>query len=352
MKKFILSIAATIIFGCGCLWTQTSAMKITADTTASRPRKAPIPLNLPLSGTVNGNQYQKGSVIESTQVIESGKTTYLAEEEIILEEGFEVMDGAEFEVLFDRDSFHIVTMMTYNLWTHSNAKYTEHAKVIKNIHADVISLQEVHGGNNNFEKLKSIENGYDGRMYVLKTGTPDYGIGMLWNKNTIGKPIDIQNHPINITDHQYDKDKKRGYIIAEFRDFCFVATHFSLDPQYQNKMADMILEDNIVQRCTTTGKPVYIAGDMNTQPEGTAIKIFKEKNFLVLNDTTKVPDRTKYVDSTMFGGAMIDLILEHNTNPYRKVIDRGIALSEANRKSGWLKKISDHFPYFVKLKVK
>ena len=31
MKKFILSAVATIVFGCGCLWAQTSAMKITSD---------------------------------------------------------------------------------------------------------------------------------------------------------------------------------------------------------------------------------------------------------------------------------------------------------------------------------
>lgn len=31
MKKFILSVVATIVFGYGCLWAQTSAMKITAD---------------------------------------------------------------------------------------------------------------------------------------------------------------------------------------------------------------------------------------------------------------------------------------------------------------------------------
>ena len=31
MKKFILSVVATIVFGYGCLWAQTSAMKITSD---------------------------------------------------------------------------------------------------------------------------------------------------------------------------------------------------------------------------------------------------------------------------------------------------------------------------------
>lgn len=327
----------------------------TSDTTVSQPRKAPIPLDLPLSGTVTGNQYQKGSKIVSTQSIESGKTTYLAEEEVVLNEGFEVKEGAEFEVLFDRDSFHIVTMMTYNLWKYSSAKYTEHVKVVKNSKADIVSLQEVLSGNNRFGKLQTMGDGYDGKMYTTIKGNPNYGIGMLWNQNTIGKPIEIHGYPIDVSNSTVDRDGTRGYMVAEFRDFCFVATHFSLDFQYRNQMADTILKNNIIQRCTASGKPVYVAGDMNEHlHEKTALSILEEAEYELLNNNESIKDNNEkyhYADSTRADGAMIDLILEHNTTPYHKTIERGVPIPASQRKQ-FFENISDHLPYRVRVKVK
>ena len=321
-----------------------------SNTADSSIRKAPIPLNLPLSGTVTGNQYQKGSSIESTQVIESGKTTYLAEEDVVLNAGFEVKAGAEFEVMFDRDSFHIVTMMTYNIWIQSTDKYKDHANIIKESKADVVSVQEVKG-ESRFNNILKKNSGYDGVMCVTTNkGSDKYGIAMLWNPNTVEKPIEID--PKTMETPNDGSDPKRAYIVAEFRDFCFVATHYSLVYEHREEMTNQILQHRIVQKCTASGKPIYVAGDMNGEPEDNAIKIFEKNNFSVLNNTEKTEDGKKYIDSTMNGGIMIDLILEYNTNPYRKKIDRGIALSET-RKKNWLeKKISDHFPYFVKLKVK
>lgn len=219
----------------------------TADTAATRPYKAPIPLNLPLSGTVNGNQYQKGSTIESTQVIESGKTTYLAEEEVVLNEGFEVKEGAEFEVMFDRDSFFVYTFLTYNL--SNNLKYDQHADVINESKADVVSLQEVRM-TAKFLHLKNKTN-MDGVMKAT-IGT-EYGIGILWNTKTVGSPLD--KDLVKLSTPNDKTDSHRAYIVAEFRDFCFVATHYSLDSTHRIEMSESILNHKITKKCTTSGKP-------------------------------------------------------------------------------------------------
>ena len=317
-----------------------------SNTADSSMRKAPIPLNLPLSGTVTGNQYQKGSSIESTQVIESGTTTYLAEEDVVLNAGFEVKAGAEFEVMFDRDSFHIVNLMTYNIWIRSTNKYKDHANVIKKSKADVVSVQEIKG-ETRFNNILKKNCGYEGTMCVTTTkDSHKYGIGMLWNPNTMEKPIDIDSK--TVTTPNDGSDPKRAYIVAEFRDFCFVATHYSLDQEHRKEMTNQILQHRIVQKCTAMGKPVYVAGDMNEQPEDDAIKIFTDNGYQVLNildDYNHATRPQRYIDKKY-----IDLILEYNKTPYHKIIDRGIPIPQKERDT-WIDNISDHFPYSVKLKV-
>ena len=117
-------------------------------------------------------------------------------------------------------------------------------------------------------------------------------------------------------------------------------------------MAELILDNKIVKDCKNKGKPVYIAGDMNERPDneqGTLRMLF-DGGFSVLNDTTKIDG--KYVDSTQKGGNMIDLILEYNTNPYHKTINRGVPMNKEEREQFFEDKISDHLPYFVKVKVR
>ena len=52
------------------------------------------------------------------------------------------------------------------------------------------------------------------------------------------------------------------------------------------------------------------------------------------------------------GGNMIDLILEYNTNPYHKTINRGVPMNKEEREQFFEDKISDHLPYFVKVKIR
>ncbi|MCM1042534.1 MAG: endonuclease/exonuclease/phosphatase family protein [Bacteroides sp.] len=315
------------------------------DTLAPSRRKAPTPLESTLSGTVTGNQYVKSSDIKSTQVIESGKTTYLAEEEIVLGPEFTVRDGATFEAGLDRDSFHIVNILTYNLWVKSNASHKTHGRVIKDSKADVVSVQEVLG-KNNFETMKDAC-GYKGDMCITeKQNSKNYGIGMLWNPDVVGEPVAKEHKLIKITQGGEDRDEKRAFIVAEFRDFCFVATHFSLNQDKRNEMAGLIVAHSIVTRCIQNGKPVYIAGDMNEGPDKPAITLLKNNGFRVLNEMGD--------DHVTFPGGgddmekYIDLILEYNKTPYNKKIDCGIPLSE-DEKDNW--KTSDHYPYFVKVKT-
>lgn len=285
--------------------------------------------NLSLSGTVKQNKDYIASTIASTQVIESGKVSFMAEEEIVLNPGFEIKDGAAFEATVERDSFHLITMLTYNLWgTHTHYEIEIHGMVIERSKAAVVAVQEVWRPYN-FKKLKCIT-GLKGNMYATIAGL--YGIGMLWNPDIVGNPIQKTYKKIKTPN---DNDKKRAYMVAEFRDFCFVSTHYSTNADHRTKMTNKILNNALVKKCLNSGKPVYIAGDMNARPDENPIKLFTDNGFVVLNDES-----------------MIDLILEYNKNPYHKIMERGRHCAPFTEEIWEDQKISDHKPYRVKVKIK
>ncbi len=300
---------------------------------------------LNLSGTVTGNQDHRASNIISSQVIKSGETQYWAEDEIVLENGFELKNGAEFNAFIEPDSVHHVKFMTYNL--HGNhTKYEKHAKVIKDANPDVVAIQEVRG-NKNFEILKE-ESGYSGNR-CFTVAIVHYGIGILWKPETVGYPIDKSYNKVKTDDYWYEKH--RAYMVAEFQDFCFISTHYSQNQEGRIKMSRKILGNTLVQKCRNNGKPIYMAGDMNEGYYDPAIKMLTDDGFEVLNNVKRNIDST-YVDATRESGSMIDLILEHNINPYHKTISRGVPMDSIQKVQFFKEGISDHLPYRVKVKIK
>lgn len=312
-----------------------------------------VPVEENLTGTVTGNQERKASHITSSQVISGGKTIYLAEEEVVLAPGFEVKDGAEFEVTVERESFHIVPMLTYNLQGKHTPDYGVHAKYINQSGAAVVSVQEVRRAQR-FKKLKE-KTGMDGKMCTtIKIFGVKYGIGMLWDKDRVGTPERITKTTMETPKTDNEKDKSRGWIVAEFPEFCFVATHLSQEESYRRQMVQKILNNNIINNCKSVKKPIYIAGDMNSRPSSAIIRVFIDSGFQVLNDpnTVTCPEEG---DKTGKKGSVIDLILEYNykENVYHRLIERGIPIPEEDRvKWMYTDKVSDHFPYFVKVKIK
>ena len=304
-----------------------------------------VPVNKTLTGTVTKNQEEKASNITSSQVIVSGKSVYLAEEEVVLGPGFEVKDGAEFELTVERDSFHVVPILTYNLQGKHTPDYGVHAKYINQSGAAIVSVQEVRGAQR-FKTLKE-KTGMEGTMCTtINWLVVKYGIGMLWDETKVGSPSRIKkSRTATLLDK--DKDTYRGYIMAEFPEFCFIATHFNATDDCCKRMTKKIFNEDIFKDCKGK-KPIYIAGDMNNEPGSTAIKRFTDNGFRVLNDTSSEDHKTT---TTRY----IDLIMEHNNNQdkgYYKLIERGIPLTEEQKKEWRNNKVSDHFPYFVKVKMK
>lgn len=272
------------------------------------------------------------------------ETVSIQREKIIVEDRLELKERAELSAFIERDSVHLVKMMTYNL--HGNhTDYEKHAKVIKDANPDVVAIQEVRG-NKNFEILKE-KSGYRGnRCFTI--GIVHYGIGILWNPDAVGCPINKSYNTVKTDDYWYEK--KRAYMVAEFQDFCFISTHYSLNQDGRNKMSRKILENSLAQKCKESGKPLYIAGDMNEGYDDPAVKMLTDNGYEVLNNVERI--NGTYIDATRQSGSMIDLILEYNINPYHKTIYRGVPMDSIQKVQFFKEGISDHLPYKVKVKIR
>ena len=225
-----------------------------------------------------------------------------------------------------------LTIMTYNLYRDFpfNTQYSrinDFAEVIKSCDPDLVALQEVRGISNLNKLKKACE--MDGKRYNT---LPFYGIGILW-KSTLGEPK-ITHKRIKTLKTSSDKEA-RAYMIAEFTDFYFIATHYSLDKHEQMRMTE-----EIIQFSKTVSKPIYLAGDFNTTPDGTAILKLRANRFILLNNPKDFTFRSDNPHK------IIDMILMYPVgSTSMHIIERGVP----DFPMDYLIKLSDLLPYCVRL---
>ena len=94
--------------------------------------------------------------------------------------------------------------------------------------------------------------------------------------------------------------------IVEFKDYVVACTHFPLKAEFRDRASE-IVRVNLAD----LGKPVFLAGDFNAEPESDAIAILK-KDFTILSDTTQPTFRadnpTKCIDYIMVDTAHADRV--------------------------------------------
>jgi len=288
------------------------------------------PNNLPLSGTQTGNNEYEAQNIQSTQVINSGKTTYTAGNSVVLKPGFKVELGAKFEIIMDDDRLNNLTMMTWNLnFPEFVIDHSRHAEVINRVKPDVVALQEVIG-RGNFNNLKTLT-GMEGEKvwlldWCINGGCYKYGLAILW-KPAFGTPTITKKwiSIIGLTTY-----RTVGYIIAEFEDFCFISTHYpnltSTAIEDRVVVTQKILATSVVQNCINSGKPIYIGGDFNEDYRYNSIPLFVNNGFEVLNkDTETYPTHNKDSDGNYLpADRPCDYIIGYNTYPNHKTIEHSI----------------------------
>ena len=176
-------------------------------------------------------------------------------------------------------STETLNVMTYNIKGHgmTDSRLADIAKVINQQNPDIVALQEVDnrtflGLKHNYLEELAEATGMNYEFFPL-VGTY-YGIGLLSKE----KPLSVDTHRVERGANSTDKED-RGFIIAEFNDFFFMSTHYSLNADDRD-----VATDWAVDFALNSDKTVFIAGDFNAKPTYRAIVTFKNNGFKILND--------------------------------------------------------------------
>ena len=157
------------------------------------------------------------------------------------------------------------------------AHLPECAEMIKKVNPDWVAVQEI---DRNTKRAGHVDQtavlakmcGMKG-TFVKKVDRPDgdYGLAIL-SKET---PLSVSKILVPGSSHT------RCVEIVEFKDYFVACTHFPLKEPRRITAAEIVLLN-----LTDRGKPVFIAGDFNAEPESPEIVELK-KGFTILSDTAK-----------------------------------------------------------------
>lgn len=242
--------------------------------------------------------------------------------------------------MYAGESDKSITMMTYNIRGHyimSSRTVDKIATVIKSAAPDVVAIQEV---DQKYVKDCAEQLGTKTGMKsrFLLTHSTNYGIVLLSKE----EPLGVQTHLIpkgagGGTD-KADPDDNRGVIIAEFADYYFLSTHYSLNANDRD-----VATKYIIDFAKSVSKPVFLGGDLNVKENYRAMVTFKNNGFSILNDTKVL---TYPADAPT---ECIDYILgyDKSSETTYTVTGRGIA----DQSEIALTAVSDHLPVYVKVKL-
>ncbi len=152
------------------------------------------------------------------------------------------------------------------------------AKVIQQVAPDVVALQEVDSATMRIGEADMLHELADYnlmyRMYApaIPYRGGKYGIGLLARE----KPLHFRYMPLP------GREEARVLLIAEFEDYVFCCTHFSLTEEDQLAAVSVLTEE-----LSTVKKPVFLAGDLNALPDSPVLKVLQEKFVLLTNPEEK-----------------------------------------------------------------
>ena len=196
--------------------------------------------------------------------------------------------------VFSAQAQNTLKLMTYNIKNANGmddvCNFQRIANVINNASPDVVAIQEVDSMTKRSGQ-KYVLGEIAGRTQMHAYFAPaidfdggKYGIGLL----TRQVPVRLQTIPLP------GREEARALVLAEFEDYIYCCTHMSLTEE------DRMESLKIVKSFTTPyKKPLFLAGDMNAEPESDFIKEL-QKDFQLLSNpkqhTYPAPEPKETID--------------------------------------------------------
>lgn len=239
--------------------------------------------------------------------------------------------------VFSAQAQNTLKLMTYNIKNANGmddvCNFQRIANVINNASPDVVAIQEVDSMTKRSGQ-KYVLGEIAGRTQMHAYFAPaidfdggKYGIGLL----TRQVPVRLQTIPLP------GREEERALVLAEFEDYIYCCTHMSLTEE------DRMESLKIVKSFTTPyKKPLFLAGDMNAEPESDFIKEL-QKDFQLLSNpkqhTYPAPEPKETIDyiaalkSNANGFALISaqVLNEPMASDHRPILVELRTAEEANK---------------------
>ena len=196
--------------------------------------------------------------------------------------------------IFSAQAQNTLKLMSYNIKNANGmdnvCNFQRIANVINNTSPDVVAIQEVDSmTNRSGQKYVLGEIAERTQMHGYFAPAIDYdggkyGIGLL----TKQVPLRLQSLPLP------GREEARTLILAEFADYIYCCTHMSLTEEDRMKSLEQVKAFT-----SSSTKPLFLAGDMNAEPESGFIKEL-QKDFQILSNpkqhTFPAPDPKETID--------------------------------------------------------
>lgn len=196
--------------------------------------------------------------------------------------------------IFSAQAQNTLKLMSYNIKNANGmdnvCNFQRIANVINNTSPDVVAIQEVDSmTNRSGQKYVLGEIAERTQMHGYFAPAIDYdggkyGIGLL----TKQVPLRLQTLPLP------GREEARTLILAEFVDYIYCCTHMSLTEEDRMKSLELVKAFT-----SSSTKPLFLAGDMNAEPESGFIKKL-QKDFQILSNpkqhTFPAPDPKETID--------------------------------------------------------
>ena len=196
--------------------------------------------------------------------------------------------------IFSAQAQNTLKLMSYNIKNANGmdnvCNFQRIANVINNTSPDVVAIQEVDSmTNRSGQKYVLGEIAERTQMHGYFAPAIDYdggkyGIGLL----TKQVPLRLQSLPLP------GREEARTLILAEFADYIYCCTHMSLTEEDRMKSFELVKAFT-----SSSTKPLFLAGDMNAEPESGFIKEL-QKDFQILSNpkqhTFPAPDPKETID--------------------------------------------------------
>ena len=196
--------------------------------------------------------------------------------------------------IFSAQAQNTLKLMSYNIKNANGmdnvCNFQRIANVINNTSPDVVAIQEVDSmTNRSGQKYVLGEIAERTQMHGYFAPAIDYdggkyGIGLL----TKQVPLRLQTLPLP------GREEARTLILAEFADYIYCCTHMSLTEEDRMKSLELVKAFT-----SSSTKPLFLAGDMNAEPESGFIKKL-QKDFQILSNpkqhTFPAPDPKETID--------------------------------------------------------